>query len=110
MTRRDQLTPSALCNIPRRDGKDQKHLSHDVHNDVCHFITQQDMGVGLEASEEAFHLSKYVNECVLASSNIFSRLRDLGVKIIGDEESRYSPRGGRQCQRKQLARQGMPAK
>ena len=67
------------------------------------------MGVGLKASEEAFHSSKYVNEGVLASGNILSRLSDLGVKIPSDEESRYSP-GGRQLRQKLLSRMGMPAR
>ena len=105
---RNQLTPFALFNIPRCDGKDRKHLSHDVHNDICHFFTQWDMDVGLEASEEAFHSSKYVNECVFTSGNILSRLRDLGVKIPTDEERRYSPRGGRQLQRRLLSQVRIP--
>ena len=68
------------------------------------------MNVGLEASEEASHSSEYVIECVLASGNILSCLRDLGVEIRYDEEWRYSPRGGRQLQRRPLFRVGMPKK
>jgi hypothetical protein len=74
---KDLLTRSTLFDLLRRNSKNREHLNHDLHSDIHHFGGQWHLGVRLETSEEVFDAPKYVDQSVLTSANIPSRLRDV---------------------------------
>ena len=57
-----------------RDRKDSQHLNHNLNDHIAHSHRRWDASIYLKSAEETFNAVKDVDELVLASSRIFSRL------------------------------------
>ena len=69
--------PHFLC----RDRKDREYLHHNLDVYVLHSRGRGDASVYLKSMEEASDAVKDFDELVSARASIFSRLRNLGVRI-----------------------------
>ena len=69
-----QLTDSSTPHILRRDPKDRQHLNHNLNDYVAHGPSRCDAGIYLKSAEEIFNAVKDVDNLVLDSARIFSRL------------------------------------
>jgi hypothetical protein len=70
-----RLTQSPTFHFLRRDRKDGQYLDHNINSYVRHSRSWCDASVNLKPLEKSFDAVKEVDKFVLASADIFSRLR-----------------------------------
>ena len=70
----DQRTYFSLLKFLCREGKDQKNLNHDRHDDVCHSRGQWKFGIDLESPKKMLDSIEEVKDCAFASGNTLNRL------------------------------------
>ena len=59
---RAELTRTVLVNLLCRDGKDTKHLGHDLDNHLRHPCSHWDVDIGLQPSEDVFDALEQVEQ------------------------------------------------
>jgi hypothetical protein len=69
-----QLTESSTLHFLCRDRKDGQHLNHNLNDYVSHSPSRCDASIFLKPAEEMFNAVKALDQLVLASAHIFSRL------------------------------------
>jgi hypothetical protein len=69
-----QLTDSSALRFLCRDRKDSQHLNHDFDDYIAHCPRRWDASIYLKPAEKMFDAVKHVDELVLDSARIFSRL------------------------------------
>ena len=77
----NQLTQSPTPHFLCRNRKDREYLHHNLDDYVPHSRGRGDSSVYLKSTEEAFDAVKNFDELVSARASIFSRLRNLGVRL-----------------------------
>ena len=75
------LTDSTLFDFLRCDSKNGENLDHNLNDYIRHFHRRLNFCVDLETSEKHLNPFKDVDKCILARSNISSRLRDVRVTM-----------------------------
>jgi hypothetical protein len=78
---REQLTHFSLLELLCCEGKDEKHLNHDIYDDIRHFRGRGQFDVGLKSSEYVFNAFEYVHEHALAGLYALNCLKNL-VKTV----------------------------
>lgn len=96
----------SLCHNP----KNGQYLHHNLYEYCRHSRSRWNVGVNLEPAEEKFDAIEQIDECVMVSTDIFSRLGNLGVKqaTLNYKIRRDKPGGERRFQQKLLLLARMP--
>jgi hypothetical protein len=78
---RDQLTCSLSFDFLRCDGKERDDFDHGIHHHVPHRIGRRDIRVNFQSFKVVLDPDENTDECFLASTDVFGRLEELGVKM-----------------------------
>jgi hypothetical protein len=75
-----ELTCSSLFYLLCRNGQDIQYLNHYLNDDVRHRRVWSNLGIGLQAFEKVLNAFEDVNQSLLGSNDILSRLRSFRVR------------------------------
>ena len=64
-----------MFNLLGCDGKDAKHLNHDLHDRIHQSNGRRDLDISFQSSKDVFYALEEVNECTSTSTNTLSGLR-----------------------------------
>ena len=74
-----RLTKSSLFDLLRRKSKCREELYHYLQQNVCQGWRRRNPSIDTESTQEVLEGRKQVDQCVIASTDVFDRLWDLDV-------------------------------
>ena len=74
-----------MFNLFGCDGKDAKHLNHNLHDRIRQSRGRWDLDIGLQSSKDVLYALEEVNECSSTSTDTLSGLRYQDVTIARKE-------------------------
>jgi hypothetical protein len=82
LTSQNELTKSTLLYLLGRKSEGREQFYYYLHQNVCQGWRRRDLGINTKSAEEVLERREQVGERVVASANVFDRLRDLDVREI----------------------------
>ncbi len=81
-----------MLNLLGRKSEGREELDHNLHQNLRQGWRRRDTGVNTESVNEVLEGCKEVDECVIASVDVFDRLRSLDVTEIfrGNRKVRHT--------------------
>ena len=78
----DKLTESSLLDLLGCKSESREQFYDDLHQNVCQGWRRRDSGINTKSGEEIVEGRKEIQECIIASTDVFDRLLDLNVTEI----------------------------
>ena len=84
MTNSVQLTKSPLLDLLGRKSKSREEFYYYLNQHVCQGWRRRDPGIYTKSGEEVLEGRKQIDQCIIASADVFDRLRDPNVTETSD--------------------------